>query len=396
MEGRPTNETERLHAARAAADAGDEAAAEHVFLQLVEESRATGSALERLSSSSLVTLYGRQRRHFEVVTLARRLGELGAAERDPGSVAYGAFARATAWTDLHVLDAAERELDLLARALPELKPESRASLGRMHRLLRARIAVGRGAAARARAWFELYVETFDGPPQIDRNDRLSRDVLHAEVCALEGRIDAGLVLLDTADLHAKDASDVVTIQDVRLRLLAGAGRFDELRRSAREYVRTIERLLRELPYASQAVWDGARRLLAVLEGVPGSERLVLRAWELVSTAFVRRMQELARAVDRLPELLDSDPADLAAFRAVRDASARWRDEQRGRLLPLLADLDAGVPPDANVLLICAWCDSIAIGDGRWVPLLERIEVVGPVPASHGMCTECAARMEAEV
>jgi hypothetical protein len=358
--------------------------------------RETRSAIEQLACSSLVTLYGRQRRDFEAVTLAGHLRALGeAAEDGLASRAYAAFVRASAWTSLHALEAAEAELDALRELLERLEPTRAPLFEKLYRLLRMRVAIGRADPVEARERLEPYLELLPPAPDIHRNDALARDLHQAEICLLEGSIADGLALVAAAEAIAVEAPDLVGVWITKLSLLARGGRQAELRDCARSVIGRLEGFLAGLPYASQSAWDGACCLLDVLGSVHDAEPLVLRAWDLASTAFVRRLQELERAVLKLPELLQREPRDAKIFRAIREASQRRREEQRRHLQPILARWRAAPhdAPDGDVLVICAWCDAIRIGPDRWVPLLKSHYAVGPMLASHGMCTACAATQE---
>jgi tetratricopeptide (TPR) repeat protein len=387
---------EALGLARARADAGDEVGAERVFLELLSRHRETRSAIEQLACSSLVTLYGRQRRDFEVVTLAGHLRALGeAAEDGLASRAYAAFVRASAWTSLHALDAAETELGRLCALIEHLEPARAPLFEKLYRLLRMRVAIGRGDPVEARERLEPYLEILPPASDIGRDDALARDHHQAEICLLEGRIAAGLAFAAAAEAIAVEAPDLVGVWITKLSLLARGGRQDELRDSARSVIGRLEGFLDGLPFAAQAAWDGACCLLDVLEDVPDAEPLVLRAWDLASTALVRRLQEIERAVLMLPELLHDEPRDAGVFRAIREASQCRREEQRRHLQPILARWGAAPheTPDGALLVICAWCDAIRIGEDRWLPLLKSYYAVGPMLASHGMCTACAAAQE---
>lgn len=398
MSERKSDES-RLAAARAAADAGDEEAAEREFLALLAAHRESGSITERLACSSLVTLFGRQRRHFEVITLARRLRALGeSADGGEDSIAYAAFARAHAWIDLHVHDDAVRELDRLDAALPGLSPERRDLLERMAVLLRTRVAIGNEDATDAMKWHARFVELAASDDERESHDKMAIEIRSAQIHALQGAVDEGLACLAEAESMSPDTSDLVEIRITTIDLLKNGGGDDELRACSETFIRELAASLDELPYASQSAWDGARTILEALHDRPDTEALVFQSWEILSTALLRRLQELRRAANRLPELLVTHEDDLERFSAVRDASNRWRDEQRSRLRPLLHKVQATVaqPPAAGGLfVICAWCDSIDVGDGGWLPLLDRLHAIGPALASHGICPSCSAQLSVE-
>jgi len=381
-----------LLAARAKVDAGAEAAGERVFLELLSRHRATSSRIEQLACSSLISLYGRQRRHFEVITLASRLRAIAdVAEDGSDSRMYAAFARASSWINLHAVEPAELELGRMRVALADVDPERAQNMESWYRLLRTRIAIETGDAELARKRFAFYASGLPADDSITRDEAHARDTHDAEVCLLEGRVERGLELVASAESVAVEAADVVSTWIVKLRLLARDARHADLRAGAAPFLDMLERFLDDLPFASQAAWDGACCVMEVLDGVDDAEPLIVRAWDVASTSLVRRLQELQRAADVLPELTQSDPRDLDLFRGIRDQSQRWREEERDRLLPLLDRADEALRSSLEepLILICAWCDSIHVGDGRWLPLLESYEAVGPVRASHGMCATCA-------
>jgi hypothetical protein len=55
----------------------------------------------------------------------------------------------------------------------------------------------------------------------------------------------------------------------------------------------------------------------------------------------------------------------------------------------------------ELVLICSWCEKVALPDGRWVPVEEAIETMGLMQSermpglTHGICDNCKFRMMGE-
>ena len=140
--------------------------------------------------------------------------------------------------------------------------------------------------------------------------------------------------------------------------------------------------------------DGARCLLDVLlageRWVPEDwpAEILDRAWELGTTAVVRRHQELRRIVDDLPELTYTEPEDLERFRVLRAQNDGWRATLRPRIRRFLANRPRAEGPAVQAFTVCAWCDLVRVDPERWLPLLSSYDTVGAGLASHGICPAC--------
>jgi hypothetical protein len=49
----------------------------------------------------------------------------------------------------------------------------------------------------------------------------------------------------------------------------------------------------------------------------------------------------------------------------------------------------------GLLPICAWCKKIRNEDGQWQQMEQYVSARTDATFTHGLCTECAKRMEAE-
>lgn len=48
----------------------------------------------------------------------------------------------------------------------------------------------------------------------------------------------------------------------------------------------------------------------------------------------------------------------------------------------------------NFLRVCAWCRKLDL-DGKWVPMEEFLKSKGDIECSHGICQECAEKINFE-
>lgn len=385
----PRRDGEHLLDARRLADRGDDDGAEAVFLELLEQQRGSGSPEESAACSSLVTLYGRQERLFEAVTLAGQLRELGANEpRDAGALAYAAFARATCWLGLGAREAAEVELERLATSAPEVAGVRGVFLTRGLHGLRVRSALERQELDAAHEHMARYEATLSTAPVGD-SDRALHGLRKAGIRALEGSLSKALDVLEQTEPYAVVVQDRARLQLARVDLLVRDRRpTDEIIASAVRLQAQLDAAM-QMHHASQLAWDASRRTLELVGDTDGNDSLFERAWDLLTTAIVRRSQELRRAVERLPEIGASSDEDRQRFRAIRERGRHWRVAWRSSLRARFEGLRSPPPPASGELLsVCAWCDAVHMGQNRWVPFLDGFDLVGLVRVTHGICPPC--------
>ncbi len=46
----------------------------------------------------------------------------------------------------------------------------------------------------------------------------------------------------------------------------------------------------------------------------------------------------------------------------------------------------------SLLRVCAWCRKLEL-NGKWVPMEEFLDKAGDIKCSHGICIDCASRMQ---
>jgi hypothetical protein len=72
-------------------------------------------------------------------------------------------------------------------------------------------------------------------------------------------------------------------------------------------------------------------------------------------------------------------------------SSLLRQEESRRPLGLL---EPEMARDGRMIRICGWCHSVALPDGRWMPLEEAVEQLQLLEAetmpqmTHGICDSC--------
>jgi hypothetical protein len=83
--------------------------------------------------------------------------------------------------------------------------------------------------------------------------------------------------------------------------------------------------------------------------------------------------------------------------AVEFASELLDEEAR----PAVSLLDVRQPRNSDFVLVCSWCQRIAVG-GTWLPVEEGVRALGPMEhdtlpgLTHGICPECRAKMLAGI
>lgn len=76
--------------------------------------------------------------------------------------------------------------------------------------------------------------------------------------------------------------------------------------------------------------------------------------------------------------------------AVEFVSTFQHEEPR----PSVAVLESGRPRDGRLLLICSWCQQVALPDRSWAPVELAVEILHLLEAetfpqlTHGMCEQC--------
>ena len=77
---------------------------------------------------------------------------------------------------------------------------------------------------------------------------------------------------------------------------------------------------------------------------------------------------------------------------VRFDSHLVHDEER----PPVPFLDEEQARDDRRLIVCSWCQRVALGDGQWIAVEDAVRQMGYLKSatlpllSHGICPECAA------
>lgn len=138
-----------------------------------------------------------------------------------------------------------------------------------------------------------------------------------------------------------------------------------------------------------------RSLMASLAGATIRElylRMIQRARAGVPVRFQYRCDAPAKR-----RVFEMNIRGLAGG-AVEFTSALLQEETR----PPVALLEANRPRDDRLLLMCSWCQQVAVAEGRWEPVETAVTTLGLMEAetlpdvTHGICPPCAKKMRASI
>ena len=203
-----------------------------------------------------------------------------------------------------------------------------------------------------------------------------------------------LARADVAEVHHGPELSVL-----RVRARAAAGELETARVEAEAAIETLA----SAPEASLSdVIHYGGQLADVLTGALEDPASARRVYDIVATATFRRIRQLDRCAERLPELglRGNRDADLVRYRKAfvlrqheltQRVGAMFRASDAQRLRELLH-----VPSDGEFIPICAWCESVRTDDGRWIGVGHLVPRAEPFDITHGLCPSCRVAAFAEL
>ena len=358
---------------------------------------------EMYAVAGFATLFGRESRVFEAITLARAATERALDMGDPHR-ALG--------THLHYVM-------MLINMAPEL-PHTEA-LARLRSLLRqigpgaphlpmeeievihASHALAQGDAEMARAHIERLEATTTRDVEGWRRP-LCEHRLRAGLAILEGDAEAAFRELDAAVPFA-ERCPAERMRLVQVRLDAARGHADAaLRATEARHGLQVLRQASDDPGLTSCCIDLARSLLLVQESLAeesggDTEELWRETVDRMVSAIFARMSQLHRALEFLPDLGLGDlvqPVELIALRK------RFKSEQEAVLVRLGQRLTdrRNIPPEvaADVvsgwIRVCSWCERMAPEAGTWLPMGHYLPHTPALHVTHTICPACKTAMEA--
>jgi tetratricopeptide (TPR) repeat protein len=385
---------------QAAADAGRLEEAEDLFLALLRRERGTGSRTERFVCLCLARIYAQQRRGFEALCLSRAAADLA---RKAGDAWDLCIARARTCYALQVLDDGERlvpAVEELDRALDAVPPATGRPLRYGVWMFRTENALSVGDAAGARRALRGLLGLADAAGRLPGDPRQPLH-LDAETLLLEGKPREALdriAALRTLPLYLESSEIIVNHLEARCR--AAAGEPEVARRIVESNLDALEAEPEPDPFgiAYRITWATASARLLREFGAPAEE--VCRAHDLAAGWVIRRIVEIDRTIEALPELDGVAPEDLQTLTAHRHRFLRAQGDILGRV----ADLYGDSPPpglahgrtgdEEGYFHACAWCRRVRTSDGRWLPIGEFLPDDRRLRISHGICDACRERWTA--
>lgn len=395
----PTDEfMARVMEGRAIAETGDLATAEEHFRGLLVEARTSHAGNHTRALSSLITLYGRAGRLFEVHVLARHLAAKARAAGIPAlpTLAFAQSAICGVLSQLRLPDALEQALDEFHTTLqcsesptPDLWLKYHAAAG-----IHAREA---GDPYGARQHLDSYRGFVAKFPDMEPLFRWALDMSEAQLALLEEQPELALQLLP-GEREGPPPPPHHRLKELTLAVCIHAAmrQTDEAVRIAREAEAKLGSVQDEPFLASDRIHQGTRlgRELERLGALDAAQRV----YDLVAAALIVRLQQLDECVSQLPELGTETAADadaLAAFRKqflgeqrelLRRVAALWESRGAEQIQSLLKR-----SPDDDHIVICAWCESVRPGAGRWLPIGHFVPRDAQLRLTHSMCPTCAER-----
>lgn len=387
----------RVLAGRSLADRDDFEGAERSFRGLLGEARGRHAGNHALALRSLMTLYGRGGQYFEAHLLARRLAALALeAGGHNDTMAFALAGECGALAKLELLEP-------LAAALPAFRGVLDRAAQPLHGLELAyhsaagTLAMQRGDISRARHHVASYRRTLEEAPALEAIYSWSLTMAEAHLAFQDGHPAIALRILDrvrsrqlTPPFRRLGELQLVIASHIAVGWLEAA------RKPTEEAIAIVEAVGDRSYSASDCIHEGQRIAREV-------ERL--EAWDLVqrleagvAAAVLVRLREVDRCMRDLPELgLDNaqSSAVLAGYRR------QFLQEQKALLARVAALLSAHEGGAVRTLLahplapdhvaVCAWCESVCPGEGRWLPIGHFIPREGSLRVTHGICPTCATR-----
>ena len=372
---------------RAAAEAGDDATAEAVYLEVLAATRGRSPTLQFRALSHLTAVYMQQDREMEALRLSRRLTERAPA-RSPALRAWAAQSICAAFANIEDWARVGRDLPAFEAAIDACPPGDQEFYWRAMLVLRGRLALHTGDLAGAAQFAAEAVAASLSTSHVWT--RLTALVLTAWAACRSGRFVEGLEAARRA--HRLAPSPASALETVHVEALCaleveGPVAAADIVRSAFDDIEARPRLS---PAPAHLAHFGPA--LAQLAGQCGDVHLARRVCDLAAAAMLGRLVEMEREVSGLPELregTDDDEAALTVFRG------RFR-ESKTALLASLAGLlrpESGssfLRSDDDAVRVCAWCVRSMHDDGTWQPFGHMAHAVAGVSVTHGICPACAA------
>lgn len=388
----------RILEGRALAEAGDFEGAEAHFRGLLTEARDSHAGNHARSISSLLILYGRSGRFFEVHVLSRHLADLARAA-GPAAEPTLAFA-------LSSICGALSQLRLVEPLAPALR-EFRALLDRAEGLtVDLELKYRSAAAARAltvldsneaRTHIREYQRTLSEHPDLEALWRWAIGMSEAQLALLEHQPDLAMRIMQR--LRGGDLTPPHhRLKELTLSIMVhvALGQPYEAQRLAVQAIELLESVQDQPFLASDRIHQGTR-LTRELENL-GELDLAQRVYDLVAAAVMIRLQQLDECMHQLPELGLGDPQSTEELTGFRK---QFMQEQR-ELMRSVANLlesrgedhlrkTLTRPEMDGYLVVCAWCESVRPRGGRWLPIGHFVPRDAQLRLTHTMCPTCAER-----
>ncbi|MDJ0974374.1 MAG: hypothetical protein QNJ98_07950 [Planctomycetota bacterium] len=388
----------RLQEGRQVADAGELGRAAAHFQDLLTAGAGEGPFDRLFLLSSLMTVFSRLGRQFETLVLARfltdRLIALGQLEAAAGCMAT----YCEAISGVGAREMRERRLEDLERIIAALDPGEGGMPREAYHGCAFDLALEAGDLVAARHHVERYRSYL--PKYEGRRWRKASQtaIFDIRLDLASGMPHRALETLERLERSASGYREPAAILAwMRVRCLEAAGELPRAEAAARRYLALLEETRDDASMAPHRMRN-ASRLAAWLAERPGHESAARRTYDLAAGAVLQRISQLNTSVHEL-ERIGVDVAgateDLAELR-------RGFVAEQGDLLARVAELfrrDPGAyahlmvaeDDDEELIHLCAWCERVRTQEGLWLPIGHFIPRVGPLPISHGICSDCLQR-----
>lgn len=388
----------KLQEGRQVADAGDLARAEALFRGLLTTGAGDGPFDRLFLLSSLMTVSSRLGRQFETLVLARfltdRLMALEQLEAAAGCMAtYCESISGVAARELRV-----RRLEDLERMLAALDPGEGGMPREAFHGCAFDLALEAGDVQGAREHAEryrAYAPRYEGRRWRKASQLAIYDIRLDLASGMPHRALETLERLEARVSGLKEPAAILAW--MRVRCLEAAGEIPRAEAAARRYLALLEATRDDESMAPHRMRNAAR-LAAWFAARPGYESAARRTYDLAAAAVLQRILQLNTSVPALAEIgvdVGAAAEDLAELR-------RSFLAEQGELLARVAELFRRDPStyahlmvaeddDEELIHLCAWCERVRTQDGVWLPIGHFIPRVGPLPISHGICSDCLER-----
>lgn len=368
--------------------------AEAHFRRALERSRDVLPEVEMRALNDLSTLYAREERHFECLVLGRVMVERAQAMGNTPGVCKGLLGVAGALQCFEDWERMSPVLEQFEARIEGLSVEQ----GRMFMLvflrgMKAARACGLGrfdASQAAIDEIQAMRAVLDFTPNLERYLQDLQARLGRRSHDLQG---LRTTLAAAQELDVPMALGGLDMLDHACWLALEEGDEGQARRQAQGL---FEQLC-DRPEQRFGLALTHRMGSAVAETFGSLEepQLANRAYEVASTAVARRILQIERSIESLPELQEVGEEDGAAAARYRLRFVGEQSSLLGAVAQLFrdhADLAREVldphRAESGLVPVCAWCQSVRDTSGHWAPIGHLVPTSPDLSLTHTICPAC--------